>query len=92
MLLLSLPGVGVVLDLHVWAMGTSETALTAHVVLKDQGTDASAVLHEAEHELHEHFEIRHVTLQIESPADAELCCRKNWSNHGRLAWQAEHNF
>ena len=64
---------GEVHDLHVWAMGTSETALTAHVVLKDQGTDANAVLHEAEHELHEHFEIRHVTLQLESPAYAELC-------------------
>ncbi len=72
-LLLSLPGVGEVHDLHVWAMGTSETALTAHVVLNDQGTDASAVLHEAEHELHEHFEIHHVTLQLESPAYAELC-------------------
>ncbi len=43
------------------------------VVLKDQGTDANAVLHEAEHELHEHFEIRHITLQLESPAYAELC-------------------
>lgn len=72
-LLMGLPGVSEVHDLHVWAMGTSETALTAHVVLKDQSTDPSAVLHEAEQELHEHFEIRHVTLQLESPAYAELC-------------------
>ncbi len=72
-LLLSLPGVGEVHDLHVWAMGTSEVALTAHVVLNDQGADSNAVLHEAEHELHEHFEIRHITLQLESPAYAELC-------------------
>ncbi|HAL39812.1 MAG TPA: cation transporter, partial [Polaromonas sp.] len=66
-------------DLHVWAMGTSETALTAHVVLKDQGTDASAVLHEAEHELHEHFEIRHITLQLESAAYAPLCALREGS-------------
>ena len=60
-------------------MGTSETALTAHVVLKDQGTDASAVLHEAEHELHEHFEIRHITLQLESAAYAPLCALREGS-------------
>jgi cobalt-zinc-cadmium efflux system protein len=72
-LLMALPGVADVHDLHVWAMGTSETALTAHVVLKDQGTDTSAVLQAAEHELHEHFEIRHVTLQLELPAYAQLC-------------------
>lgn len=72
-LLLSLTGVAEVHDLHVWAMGTSEVALTAHVVLNDQGADSNAVLHEAERELHQHFEIRHVTLQIESPAYAELC-------------------
>ena len=72
-LLLTLPGVGEVHDLHVWAMGTSEVALTAHLVLKDPGADTSAVLQEAEHELHEHFEIRHVTLQLELPAYAQLC-------------------
>ncbi|MHB1199039.1 MAG: cation diffusion facilitator family transporter [Polaromonas sp.] len=72
-LLLGLPGVGDVHDLHVWAMGTSETALTAHLVLNGQGADASAILHQAEHALHEHFQIRHVTLQLESPAYAELC-------------------
>ncbi len=72
-LLLGLAGVAQVHDLHVWAMGTSQTALTAHLVLSDQVIDASTVLHEAEHELHEHFEIRHVTLQLESPAYARLC-------------------
>ncbi|MDO9217463.1 MAG: cation transporter, partial [Lacisediminimonas sp.] len=60
-------------DLHVWAMGTSETALTAHLVLADPATDADALMHEAEQALHEHFEIRHVTLQLESPAYAQLC-------------------
>jgi cobalt-zinc-cadmium efflux system protein len=72
-LLLGLPGVSEVHDLHVWAMGTSQIALTAHLVLNDQGADVGAMLHEAEHELHEHFEIRHVTLQLEPPAYARLC-------------------
>ena len=72
-LLLGLPGVDDVHDLHVWAMGTSHIALTAHVVLNDQLTDTAAVLQEAERELHQHFEIRHVTLQLESPAYAQQC-------------------
>lgn len=72
-LLMALPGVSDVHDLHVWAMGTSETALTAHIVLRAQGTNTSALLQEAEHELHEHFGIRHVTLQLELPAYAQLC-------------------
>ena len=71
--LLQLPGVDEVHDLHVWAMGTSQIALTAHVVLNAQGSDTDAVLQDAEHELHEHFEIRHVTLQVESAAYAQSC-------------------
>ena len=72
-LLLELPGVDGVHDLHVWAMGTSQIALTAHVVVNARGTDNDAVLQNAEHELHEHFEIRHVTLQVESAAYAQSC-------------------
>lgn len=72
-LLLGLPGVADVHDLHVWAMGTSDIALTAHVVTQPEGVDTSALLREAEEELHEHFEIRHVTLQVESPAYAQMC-------------------
>ena len=59
-------------DLHVWAMGTSDIALTAHLVVAAT-QDSASLLHAAEHELHEHFEIRHVTLQLETPAYALLC-------------------
>jgi cobalt-zinc-cadmium efflux system protein len=69
----SLPGVGDVHDLHVWAMGTAHTALTAHLVLRDAGVDSSVVLHEAEEELREHFGIHHATLQLELPAFAQQC-------------------
>ena len=70
-LLLGLPGVADVHDLHVWAMGTSHIALTAHLVTDT--TDTGALLHEAQEELHEHFEIRHVTLQLETSAYAQTC-------------------
>jgi len=70
-LLQRLPGVSDVHDLHVWAMGTSQIALTAHLVTDT--ADTSALLHEAEEELHEHFEIRHVTLQLETPDYAQMC-------------------
>jgi len=72
-LLQSLPGVTEVHDLHVWAMGTSDIALTAHLVLSEQSGDTHAILHEAGHELHEHFEIHHVTLQLESASYAGQC-------------------
>lgn len=72
-LLVGLPGVRDVHDLHVWAMGTSSTALTAHLVLQDGAVDHSAVLREAEEELGEHFGIHHATLQLELPAFAQQC-------------------
>jgi cobalt-zinc-cadmium efflux system protein len=62
-LLLSLPGVSRVHDLHVWAMGTSQVALTAHLVMPGEPAD-DAFLKHATDELHEHFEIGHVTLQV----------------------------
>ena len=61
-LLASLPGVDRVHDLHVWAMGTSEIALTAHLVMPGGCADDAFFAH-ATHELHEHFGIEHVTLQ-----------------------------
>jgi len=76
-MLLGLGGVADVHDLHVWAMGTSDIALTAHLVLADPATDSGVLLHLAEHELHEHFEIRHVTLQLESPGYALQCALRS---------------
>ena len=73
--LLGLPGVADVHDLHVWAMGTSEIALTAHLVVDVDGPNAStdAVLHAASHALLEQFGIHHATLQPESLAFAQGC-------------------
>lgn len=61
--LMSLPGVAQVDDLHVWAMGTTQTALTAHLVLP-QGSQSDAFLRHAVKQLQEGHGIAHVTLQI----------------------------
>jgi cobalt-zinc-cadmium efflux system protein len=74
--LLGLEGVSAVHDLHVWAMGTSDTALTAHLVLTDataNATDAGDLLRLADQALHDQFDIRHMTLQLESPAYGQKC-------------------
>ncbi|OIR04450.1 cadmium, cobalt and zinc/H(+)-K(+) antiporter [mine drainage metagenome] len=61
----SLPGVESVHDLHIWAMGTSQVALTAHLVMPD-GALGDAFLDDVAEELHHRFEIVHPTIQIES--------------------------
>lgn len=55
-------------DLHVWALGSSEVALTAHLVL-DQ-TPPPELLAEIQAGLRSGFGIVHTTLQIESPEQA----------------------
>ena len=62
-LLEALPGVARVHDLHVWAMGTSEIAMTAHLVMP-QGDADDAFLQHATEQLHDRFKIEHVTLQV----------------------------
>jgi cobalt-zinc-cadmium efflux system protein len=63
----SLDGVTEVHDLHVWAMSTNETALTAHLVRPDGHDDA--FLHRVCEELAHRFNIHHATLQIERSGD-----------------------
>ena len=62
-----LEGVIEVHDLHIWAMSTSETALTAHLV-RPGGYDDS-FLHGVCAELSHRFNIHHATLQIEAGSD-----------------------
>jgi cobalt-zinc-cadmium efflux system protein len=62
-LLESLPGVERVHDLHVWAMGTAEIAMTAHLVMPSGQAD-DAFLRDATQRLHDGFGIEHVTLQV----------------------------
>ena len=62
-----LDGVTDVHDLHVWAMSTNETALTAHLV-RPGGQD-DAFLHGICEELLQRFNIHHTTLQVEASGD-----------------------
>ncbi len=58
------PHVCEVHDLHVWAMSTSEIALTVHLVVPD-GHPGDNFLKSVSDELHEKFAIEHATIQIE---------------------------
>jgi cobalt-zinc-cadmium efflux system protein len=70
--LAALPGVEEIHDLHIWAMSTTETALTAHVI-RPANDDADHFLHQACEELAHRFNIGHATLQVET--NAETACR-----------------
>jgi cobalt-zinc-cadmium efflux system protein len=60
----SLPNVKDVHDLHIWAMSTTETAMTCHLVMQD-GYPGDAFRMEIAAELQRRFAIGHPTLQIE---------------------------
>jgi cobalt-zinc-cadmium efflux system protein len=56
-------GVEGVHDLHVWAISTTETALTARLVMPG-GPPDDAIVDDIERALHERFDIAHSTLQV----------------------------
>jgi cobalt-zinc-cadmium efflux system protein len=62
-----LEGVTEVHDLHIWAMSTNETALTAHLVRP--GGYEDSFLHGICEQLSHRFNIHHATLQIEAGSD-----------------------
>ena len=62
----ALPGVSDVHDLHVWAMSTTDVALTAHVVVPYEHCAPRFLIDVAAH-LHDAFKIEHATIQLESP-------------------------
>ena len=68
-------GVGAVHDLHVWAMSTTETALTVHLVTAGGAGDRDTILGVVLQGLRERFHIAHVTVQIESPKREEMFFR-----------------
>jgi len=67
----SLPHVTAVHDLHVWAMSTTENALTAHLVM-DNGHPGDTFLESLSHDLDHRFKIQHTTVQIEI-GDGNVC-------------------
>jgi cobalt-zinc-cadmium efflux system protein len=71
--LAELPGVAQIHDLHIWAMSTTETALTVHLVMPE-GHPGDRFLANVCEELHHHFGIEHSTIQIEIN-DSDLSCK-----------------
>ena len=64
-LILGAEGVLDVHHIHIWPISTTQTALTAHIVVSDPAA-APAIVHSLKHELSEHG-ISHSTIEVESP-------------------------
>jgi cobalt-zinc-cadmium efflux system protein len=71
--LAGLPGVAQVCDLHVWAMGSEQVALTAHLLVHE-GEGGDAFLRSATDGLQARFGIAHVTLQAMRAALPQGAC------------------
>jgi len=67
-----LPGVMQLHDLHIWPMSTTNTALTAHLVMSTM-PDSDSFLNDAAQLLAERYSIQHATLQLERN-DSETIC------------------
>jgi cobalt-zinc-cadmium efflux system protein len=72
--LISLPEVADIHDLHIWALSTTEAALTVHLATNIQ-TDI-AFITTIQNSLHERFDIEHATIQVEF-GNSELECDTN---------------
>jgi len=65
-IMLKVPGVSQVHDLHVWTVAPGYIALSAHVTIDDQSlSQTTEVLSALKETLHESFEIEHTTIQFE---------------------------
>lgn len=69
-----IPGVEEVHDLHIWPLGTTEVALTVHLVIPTTRQDPTLPARLAS-ELREQFGIGHTTIQVETPETREDCTR-----------------
>lgn len=69
----SLPEVSDIHDLHIWALSTTDAALTVHLATNTQ-TDVAFITN-IQHQLHQQFDIEHATIQVEyGKADCETNC------------------
>ena len=73
--LTGLPGVRTLHDLHIWPMSTTDTALTAHLVM-DDFPDSDHFLSNVAQVLEERFSIKHPTIQMER-FDSEVVCHQS---------------
>ena len=72
--LVGLPGVNTIHDLHIWPLSTTDTALTAHMVM-DRFPAGDEFLAEVAGVLEHRFGIRHPTIQMER-SDSSVPCQQ----------------
>lgn len=65
-------GVTEVHDLHIWALSTTESALTVHLVMP-AGYPGDGFIDEVAHTLEERFSLQHSTLQVEQGTTDHSC-------------------
>ena len=70
--LLGLSNVTDLHDLHIWALSTTENALTVHLVTTDS-LIYNHFIQEIQEHLHHHFNIAHVTIQMENASGGYTC-------------------
>jgi cobalt-zinc-cadmium efflux system protein len=70
------PGVEGMHDLHIWPMSTTETALTAHLLMSDPPRD-DEFLQRLQKELEQRFRISHATFQIERGNGEHPCMQSH---------------
>ncbi len=70
--LAELPGVEAVHDLHIWALSTTKTAMTVHLVKPEIG-DADQLLAKIANTMQDEFGVDHCTVQIELNPDKLGC-------------------
>jgi cobalt-zinc-cadmium efflux system protein len=70
--LLGLESISDLHDLHIWALSTTEVALTVHLITTDTSIN-NTLLEEIQEHLHHHFNISHATIQIEYQDNDYLC-------------------
>lgn len=68
----TLNGVKEVHDLHIWAMSTTNVALSVHLIMLD-GHPGDAFIKSITHELEHNFNINHATIQIELGDSKKAC-------------------
>ena len=70
-----LRGVHALHDLHIWPMSTTDTALTAHLVM-DVFPQSDEFLNEVAQVLEQRFSIKHPTIQLER-FDSDVVCNQS---------------
>lgn len=73
--LTGLPGVIALHDLHIWPMSTTDTALTAHLVM-EVFPESDHFLNDVAQVLEERFAINHPTIQMERH-DSDVICHQS---------------